>query len=82
MKCARHSCLRNVRTARVVQVLLFSVPDRLARAKVIEDVDISTVVHNLKVARGTHRCIISYALSLRCRSESDFKEVELHPLRD
>ena len=81
MKCARHSCLRNVRAERVVQVLQFSVPSRLARAQVIADVDISTVVHNLKVARETQTCIISYALSLRCRRESDFKEIELHPLR-
>ena len=65
MKCARHSCLRNVRTARVVHVLLFSIPDRLTRAQVITDVDSSTVVHNLKVARGTKRYIISYALSSR-----------------
>ena len=67
MKCARHLCLNNVRTARVVQVLLFSIPGRLTRGQVIADVDISTAVHKLKVARGTQRYITSYALSLRCR---------------
>ena len=65
MKCARQSCLGNVRTARVVQALLFSVPGRLARAQVIAAVDSSTVMHNTKVAPGTQRCIISYVLSLR-----------------
>ena len=53
MKYARHSCLRNVPTARVVQALLCSVPGQLARAQVIADIDISTVVYNLKVARRT-----------------------------
>ena len=67
MKYAPYLCLRNVRTARVVQVLLFSVPGRLARAQVIADVGIFTVMYNLKVARGMQRCTISYALSLRCR---------------
>ena len=51
--------------ARVVQVLLCSVPGRLTRAQVIADVGISTIVHSLKVERGTKRCIISYALSMR-----------------
>ena len=48
-----------------MQVLLFSVLGRLTRAQVIVDVDISTLVHSLKVVRGTQRCIISYSLSLR-----------------
>ena len=65
MKYTRHSRLGNVRTARVVQVLLLSVPGRFARAQVIADADISTAVHNTKVARGTQPCIIAYALSLR-----------------
>ena len=34
--------LRNVRTVRVVQALLFSVPGQLAQANVIAGVDIST----------------------------------------
>ena len=67
MKCARHSCLRKVRTARALQALLYSVPGRFARAQIIADVVISSVGHNLKVARGTQRCIIGYALSLRRR---------------
>ena len=70
-----------VRTARVLQALLYSVPGGLARAQVAADVDISTVVHNLKIARGTQRGIIGYVLSLTCRWENYLKEIEMHPFR-
>ena len=81
MKGAQHSCLRDVRTAQILQVLLYSVPGRLALAQVIADVHISTVVHNLKVARGTQRGIIGYALSSTFIWESDFEEIGMHPFR-
>ena len=68
--------------ARVVQVLLCSVPGRLTRAQVIADVDISTIVHSLKVERGTKRRIISYALSLRADERVMLKRSSCIPSKD
>ena len=65
MKKGARTLMSKKGMARVVQVLLCSVPGRLTRAQVIADVGISTIVHSLKVERGTKRCIIYYALSMR-----------------
>ena len=65
MKGARTLMSKKGTYARVVQVLLCSVPGRLTRTQVIADVDISTVVHSLKVERGTKQWTISCALFLR-----------------